>query len=48
MTPYNAGPDLPFNAGPFNAGLNNTGFNYAEYKKVYITSFNGNIRHKMS
>ena len=35
--------------GPYNTGPNLTpGSNCAEYKKVYISAFNGNIRHKIS
>ena len=42
MGPYNAGPNLT--PAPLTPAL----INCAEYKKVFISAFNGNIRQKIS
>ena len=44
--PYNAGPNLTL--GPLTPALITSVSNCAEYKKVYISAFNGNIRQKIS
>ena len=46
MGPYNAGPNLT--PAPLTPALITPVSNFAEYKKVFISAFNGNIRHKIS
>ena len=46
MGPYNAGPNLT--PVPLTPALITPVSNCAEYKKVYISAFNGNIRQKIS
>ena len=46
MGPYNVGPNLM--PTPLTPALITPVSNCAEYKKVYISAFNGNIRQKIS
>ena len=46
MGPYNAGPNLT--PAPLTPALITPVSNCAEFKKVFISAFNGNIRQKIS
>ena len=46
MGPYNAGPNLT--PAPLTPALITPVSNCVEYKKVFISAFNGNIRRKIS
>ena len=46
MGPYNAGPNLTL--APLTPALITPVSNWVEYKKVFISAYNGNIRQEIS